>query len=41
MVALKGLLKPLSKLKLVSQDLYTAEDDFGRYYILEEVKKLD
>ncbi len=28
--ALRGLLKPLSKLKQVSQDLYTAEDDFWK-----------
>tara|TARA_R100000951_G_scaffold24324_1_gene20538 strand:+ start:1394 stop:5263 length:3870 start_codon:yes stop_codon:yes gene_type:complete len=28
--ALRGLLKPLSKLKSVSQDLYTAEDDFWK-----------
>ena len=26
------LLKPLSKLKSVSQDLYTAEDDFWKIY---------
>ena len=26
------LLKPLSKLKQVSQDLYTAEDDFWKIY---------
>ncbi len=30
--ALRGLLKPLSKLKQVSQDLYTAEDDFWKIY---------
>ena len=26
----EGLLKPLSKIKSVSQDLYTAEDDFWK-----------
>ena len=26
------LLKPLSKLKSISQDLYTAEDDFWKIY---------
>ena len=28
--ALRPLLKPLSKIKQVSQDLYTAEDDFWK-----------
>ena len=32
------LLKPLSKIKQVSQDLYTAEDDFWKIYTFAQKK---
>ena len=38
---LRLLLKPLSKLKSVSQDLYTAEDDFWKIAFLGYGENLD
>jgi hypothetical protein len=36
---MRMLLKPLSKLKQASQDLYTAEDDFWKIYSWSQEKK--